>query len=279
MKHLLLYRLLLLLCVLSALSGCASTAAKHGGWFALKWMEKPAPNGPSKTAAAEDLTEFVLVHSFERELGEPAFAQTLAHLREGDVIAYRMGAAEARKKIFSGDIASIGYRLFKYGHLAILVDDPAAPGQLRIFSSQSFKGPNLNEGLETLSTHSFDVYRLDKWARIDKARMNEFVQLALQKAGHWYGYDFSGMFGLWNSNLKPNKSEQIGHDYICSTLVLTALYYSGLELDAYRRAGILDLVTPAQVVESKGRLITPPEGTLGVELAQREECAAEAQPC
>lgn len=241
-------------------------------------MEKPSSNGSSKTASAEDLTEFSLIRSFDRDAGEAAFAQTLNELREGDLIAYRIGAAEARKKIFSGDIAAVGYRLFKYGHLAILVNDPAEPGKLRIFSSQSFKGPNLKEGLDTLREHNFDVYRLDKWDRVDKARVNEFVQLALKKAGHWYGYDFSGMFGLWNSNLRPNRPEEIGHDYICSTIVLTTLYYSGLELDAYQRGGILDLVTPAQVVESKGRLINPPDATLDVELAQQSECVGANSP-
>lgn len=271
---------LLFIGIVFALSGCASTPSNQGGWFALKWMEKPSPNGPSKAASPEDIAQFTLIHSFDHESGDSAFKQTLNQLREGDVIAYRMGAWEARKKIITGDLTKVGYRLFKYGHLAILVSDPADPNQFRIFSSQSFKGPNLNEGLDTLSTHSFDVYRLDKWARVDKKRLNEFVQLAMQKAGHWYGYDFSGMFGLWNSNLKPGKPDEIGYDYICSTIVLTTLYYAGLELDAYRRGGLLDLVTPAQVVESKGRLITPPDATLDVEIVQRGDCGGGAtQPC
>lgn len=149
-----------------------------------------------------------------------------------------------------------------------MVSDQAAPGQLRVFSSESFKGPNLREGLDTLSSHNFDVYPLNNWSRIDEARLDEFVQLALRKAGRWYGYDFSGMFGLWNSNLKPNRPEEIGHDYICSTIVLTTLYYAGQELDAYQRGGILDLVTPAQVINSKGRFINPPNGTLDVQMGQ-----------
>lgn len=261
------------------LAGCASSPPKQGGWFALQWMEKPSPNGPSKSARPEDLTQFELVGSFDHDTDHAAaLDQLLVQMREGDVIAYRMGASEARKKILTGDLAKVGYRLFKYGHLAILVDDPGTPGQLRIFSSQSFQGPNLHEGLDTLKTHSFDVYRLDKWSRVDKARLHEFVQLALQKAGHWYGYDFSGMFGLWNSNLVPTKPDEIGHDYICSTIVLTALYYSGLELDAYRRGGLLDIVTPAQVVDSKGRLVTPPDGTLDV-ITQRADCGSAARPC
>ena len=244
--------------------------AKPSGWFILKWMEKPGANGPSKRAKPEDVTQFIQVHAFEREANDATFEKTLEQLREGDVLAYRMGKWEARKKIFTGKLNNVAYRLYKYGHLAIVVRDPEDMSRLRIFSSESFKGPNMREGLDTLRTHSFDVYRLDKWSRVDRTRLNEFVQIAMKKAGKWYGYDFSGMFGLWNSNLKPTKPEDIGHDYICSTIVLTALQYSGVELDAYKRGGLLDLVTPAQVVASKGRIITPPEVTFDVELAQRE---------
>lgn len=79
---------------------------------------------------------------------------------------------------------------------------------------------------------------------------------------------FSGMFGLWNSNLSPKNPDDVGYDYICSTVVLTALYYAGLELGANRRDGILDLVTPAQVVDSKGRFIPLPDMAVEVVAVQ-----------
>jgi len=270
------HRLTHLLCFLCAMAylGAAQAEDKASGWFVLKWMEKPSANGPSKQASPEDLAQFKQVHAFDHGANDAAYTNTLDQLREGDVLAYRMGKWEARKKIFTGKLNNVAYRLYKYGHLAIVVRDPEDMSKLRIFSSESFKGPNMREGLDTLKTHSFDVYRLDKWSRVDTARLNEFVQLSMKKAGAWYGYDFSGMFGLWNSNLTPKKPEDIGRDYICSTIVLTALYYSGLELDAYQRGGLLDLVTPAQVVASKGRLIKPPEGTLDIELSQQSAAAA-----
>lgn len=252
---------------------------KPSGWFVLKWMEKPSANGPSKTATAQDLAQFKQVHSFDHPQGDAAFERTLEQLREGDVLAYRLNKWEARKEIFTGKLNKVAYRLYQYGHLAIVVRDPENPSKLRIFSSESFKGPNMQEGLETLRTHRFDVYRLNQWQRVDKARLSEFMQLAMKKAGHWYGYDFSGMFGLWNSNLKPAKPEDIGHDYICSTIVLTALHYAGVELDAQQRGGVLDLVTPAQVVKSKGRYITPPDVSIDIELAQAaSECGKGAAP-
>lgn len=258
-------------------SSTEKPAAASNGWFILKWMEKPSSHGPSKKAAAEDLAEFKQVFAFEHALDDGAFKRTLGKLQEGDVLAYRLGKWEARKEIFTGKLNKVAYRLYKYGHLAIVVRDPENTKQLRIFSSESFKGPNMQEGLETLRTHNFDVYRLNKWERVDKARLNEFVQLAMKKAGHWYGYDFSGMFGLWNSNLKPKKPEDIGHDYICSTIVLTALHYSGVELDADERGGLLDIVTPAQVVNSKGRYVAPPEATIDIELTQANECGGESK--
>jgi len=253
---------------------------KSNGWFILKWMEKPSAHGPSKTAKPEDLAEFQQVGAFDHEMDDATFKRTLEQLHEGDVLAYRLGKWEARKEIFTGKLNKVAYRLYQYGHLAIVVHDPKDVNTLRIFSSESFKGPNLQEGLETLREHSFDVYRLNKWERVDKARLNEFVQLAIKKAGHWYGYDFSGMFGLWNSNLKPSKPEEIGHDYICSTIVLTALHYAGLALDSNESGGLLDIVTPAQVIKSKGHYIAPPDATIDFELAQKGECGKEAaQPC
>ena len=70
------------------------------------------------------------------------------------------------------------------------------------------------------------------------------------------------MFGLWNSNLTPAQPDEIGHDYICSTAVVAALYYAGLELDAVRNWGYLDLCSPKQVVSSRGRILPPPKARL-----------------
>lgn len=270
------------LLLLVAVSGATSAAEgeKSSGWFVLKWMEKPSAHGPSKKAKPEDIAEFKQVHAFDHVNGDEVFSKTLGQLREGDVLAYRLGKWEARKELLKGKFNKVAYRLYKYGHLAIVVRDQETPGQLRIFSSESFKGANMREGLDTLRTHSFDVYRLNKWERVERARLDEFVQLSMKKAGNWAGYDFSGMFGLWNSNLKPAKPEEIGHDYICSTIVLTALHYAGVELDSNERGGLLDIVTPAQVVNSKGRYIKPPEVTIDIELAQAGDCGkADKQQC
>jgi hypothetical protein len=253
------------------LGGCASTE-KQGGWFALRWMEKPGAQGPSTRVAEEDLARFEQVLAFDAKEGDARFTEVSSQIREGDVIAYRMSLSDAYRDILKLKLSKVGYRVFRYGHLAIAVHDaapaPTLGAPLKVFSSESFKGPNLREGIETLRHHDFDVYRLNRWERVDKARLYEFVDASMRKAGKWYGYDFMGMFGLANSNLRPTTPENIGHDYICSTVVVSALYYAGLELDAIQRDGLLDLVTPAQVVDSRGRFFTAGNFQLQVESSE-----------
>ncbi len=250
--------------VMLLLAGCAASPQHEGGWFVLRWIERPAADGPSKHATAAAHTHFNMIASYEHEAGKAAFDKVIAGLREGDVIAYRMGMGESTREILTGHLSKVGYSVLKYGHLAVLTEE-GTPGTLRLFSSESFKGPNTAEGIDTLAEHSFDVYRLDKWAQVDVKRFHEFVRLAKEKAGKWYGYDFSGMFGLWNSNMEPRKPQEIGHDYICSTVVVTAYYYAGVELDAVQRGGVADIVTPLQVVSGDGRLVGAPQGDLVAE--------------
>jgi hypothetical protein len=248
------------LALLAGLSLCPSASAAEGqGWYILRWMEKPASHEIAESVRSEDRARFSLIGGFDAKDGVDKARELIVQLREGDVIAYRMDKWEARKELLKGKLNLIGYRMYKYGHLAIVVNDENKDNLPRLFSSQSFKGANVDEALDTLATHSFDVYRIDQWDRVNAPRLHEFVRLSLEKSGAWYGYDFSGMFGLWNSNLSPDKPQNIGHDYICSTIVLTALYYAGLELSANRREGMLDLLTPAQVVDSEGWFIPLPE--------------------
>ncbi len=245
---------------LFVIAACAPSANNKPsqGLEMLHWVEKPASQGASHQADPKDRTQFDLISSFDQERPN-TFESRKATLREGDLVAYWMKEGQARSAIFTGNVNSIGYRLFKYGHLAIVVKDPENKNKLRLFSSQSFKGVNIREDIDTLKDHSWNSYRLDQWNRVDQMRLYEFVELAQARAGNWAGYDFSGMFALWNSNLKPSHAHEIGHDYICSTVVVAALYYSGLELDAVQRNGLFDLVSPKQVVTSKGRIVALPK--------------------
>ena len=198
------------------------------------------------------------VLSAHREMTADAWADFSGQLQVGDVIAYRKEKWSARRELLAeGKLTVIGYRLFKYGHLAIVVEDPEKPGKKVLFTSQSRKGVNLDEDVDSLQTHNWDAYRLDKWDRIDLARIREGILRCKEKSGHFFGYDFTGMFALWNENLKPEQTDDFGTEYICSTCVVTLLYFGGFESDSTPRQG-LDLITPFQVVRANGRFVKPP---------------------
>ena len=198
--------------------------------------------------------------SGHRKISDEEWKALTAKLQVGDVIAYRKEKWRGRREILSeGKHTVVGYRLFKYGHLAIVAEDPENPEHKVLFTSQSKIGVNIDEDVDTLRIHNWDAYRLDKWDRVNKERFREYVDHCRAAAGHFFGYDFTGMFALWNENLRPTEKSNIGSEYICSTSVLTILYYAGFESDAIRRDGWLDLVTPYQVVKAAGRIIPLPE--------------------
>ena len=237
---------LLVLC----LAGFACTHSRRG-LFVMRWVEKPMYTEDMQDVPEKKRLHFDEVDGYSE--GEEGFSEVMQGLREGDVIAYRMTTKESRGDVLKGRLNSAGYRLLDYGHLAILTQIDGNE-TLKLLSSQAFKGPNTKEDVHSLKDHSFDVFRLNRWDKVDLGRFHDFVQKSQEKAGNWIGYDFSGMFGVWNSNLRPNDAKAIGHDYICSTIVAAALYYAGADMKVSGRAGWLDLVSPRQVVTSHGYL-------------------------
>jgi hypothetical protein len=235
------------------LTGAACTDSGRG-WVSMRWVEKPVYSEDMQDVPEEKRLHFDKAGGYTE--GDEGFAEVKQTLREGDVIAYRMSGKESRDDIAKGRLNSVGYKILDYGHLAILTHVEGNE-TLKLLSSQAFKGPNTEEDVDTLSEHSFDVYRLNRWDKVDVDRFHEFVEKSKKKAGTWIGYDFSGMFGVWNSNLRPKEAKAIGHDYICSTVVAAALYYAGANMMVSARAGWLDLVSPRQVVMSHGRLQDP----------------------
>ena len=194
----------------------------------------------------------------KNDLSDQEWDQVTNNLRVGDVIAYSKEKWSARRELLAeGKATVIGYRLFRYGHLAIVVEDPDNPGRKVLFTSQGQKGVNIDEDIETLRTHNWEAWRLDKWDRVNIEKINEGVVSCRDKSGHFFGYDYSGMFSLWNENLKPENVKDFGDEYICSTAVVTLLYFAGFESDSTPRQG-LDLITPYQVVRAKGAFIEAP---------------------
>ena len=229
-----------------------------------RWVERPSSHGPSTHAAPEDVAAFQLFAAHDESPQGSVFEYARAQLRVGDVIAYRMDRRQLVRDLLQGQLNKISYGVLRYGHLAVIVEDPLKPAQLRIFSSESLKGPNIDEDLGGLRQHDWDAYRLDQHPRLDGSRLAEFVSVTLARANRTRGYDFSGMFGLWNANLQPRRPEEVGNEYICSSLVATAFYYAGVELDAIRHRAF-DLLTPLQVVSSRGRIVALHEVALEIE--------------
>jgi hypothetical protein len=229
-----------------------------------RWVEKPSSHGPSTLAAPEDVAEFQLLVSHDESPDLAIFEQASTQLRVGDVIAYRMDRRQLRHDLLRGHLHKISYGVLRYGHLAMIVTDPVKPDRLRIFSSEGTKGPNIDEDLAGLRAHDWDAYRLSQHPRLNCSRLAEFVSVTLARANRLRGYDFSGMFGIWNANLRPRSPEEVGNEYICSSLVATAFYYAGVELDAIRHRAF-DLLTPLQVVASRGRVVALHDVALEIE--------------
>lgn len=251
---------LLSILILLSLVACAPSGEdhRHRGWISLRWMEKPSPTGPSHEADPADRTKFATICSYDKDQPK-TFKNRKSKLREGDVIAYWMKKREAAKAISRGNLAGPGYSMLTHGHLSIIIKDPKDSDKLVIYTAHPFKGPHTDLDLESLAEKSWDVYRLDQWDRVDKPRFYEFVDLSIDKAGNLTGYDFTGMFGLWNAGIEPSHPDEIGNDYICSTMIVAALHYAGLKLDAVNRDGLLDLISPGQVVRSQGCIVPIPD--------------------
>jgi len=72
--------ILILTALVASLSGCASSPQHEGGWFVLRWIERPAADGPSKHATAAAHTHFNMIASYEHDAGKAAFDKVVAAL-------------------------------------------------------------------------------------------------------------------------------------------------------------------------------------------------------
>jgi hypothetical protein len=187
-------------------------------------VEKPSPG-----ASTCERAEFRLLHAH----GERSDARDLAHvisrLAPGDVIAYRVDRWPSLRDI-QDRLGKNGYRVLRYGHLALVVTDPGDAARRRLFSSDGVKGPHVDDDLASLAQREWDAYRLDRHERLDRAGLDAFVRAALLRAHVASGEDFS-------------------------TLVAAALHHAGLELDAIRSPQ-RERWTPRRLVGSRGRIVT-----------------------
>ena len=233
-------------------TGCVMTDSPivpKPSWVQRTWVPKP-----SRLAKPEDRLAFERVASFRRSDGESGLAEKTKLLREGDLVAASLGKLESSSNLILGrGMNYIAHTVLDYGHLDLVIKDPAGSDKLVLFTCMTKEGVNIERRLKDLGNRDWDVYRLKNWDRVDRDRLYEFVQVGLERGHNTETYDNFSAIGFWNANLKPKNKGDIGGGYICSTVVVSALYYAGVELDNMRNSSYVDLVSPKQVVTSKGR--------------------------
>ncbi len=167
-------------------------------------------------------------------------------IRVGDVIAFHMSHKDAWSHLKKGKIQKIPYELFSHGHLALVLDHH---GDKRLLQLAMKQAANVDDNFSYLTDKDWTLYRPTR--EIDQARLNEFVTHALVKVSHpKKAYDYSGALGLHNRPTTPETLDDIAHEYTCVTLIQAALHYAGHPTHSTHRKGILDIITPAQVIHS-----------------------------
>ena len=224
------------------------------------WVQRAFVPRPSRLADPGDRVEFNQVAKFRRKSGEASLAEKTALLREGDLLAARQGKLKSGWDLFfKGKRYAAGYTFLKYGHLDLVLCDPDGGGELVLFTCDSTNGVNAKRRLSDLGNRDWDVYRMTDWSRIDRERLSEFVRTSIKQGNGAESYDDYSALGFRNANLRPRTNEDIGGGYICSSVIAAALYYAGVELDKTRGNTQIDIVSPKQVVTSKGRFFEVPK--------------------
>ncbi|MEP4078985.1 hypothetical protein [Haloferula sp.] len=230
---------------LVAISSNCSTAIPHNGRLPFTWMER-AP-----TPESESSLPMTVVHRHEASGTLPG-RDDLKMIQAGDVIAFTMSHKEAWQYLRKGKIQKIPYELFRYGHLALVVPDPNGTSELRLLQVAMKQAVSAVDGLDYLNDKTWEIHR-PPTGSVDPKRLREFTIKVTENASDpKHAYDYVSVIGWKNSPWQPDNESDIGEKFSCATLVVAGLHYSGYQLDAVHRGGRLDLVTPRQVVESRG---------------------------
>jgi predicted DCC family thiol-disulfide oxidoreductase YuxK len=167
-------------------------------------------------------------------------------IQAGDIVAFQMPKKEAMARVRKGEMQKLPYGIFTYGHLALIVEKE---GEMRLLQLAMKQAANIDSGLDFLSDKKWKLFR--PTAPVDKARLAEFVETVLANASNpKRAYDYSGVIGLRNRSTTPDSPDEIACEYTCVTLVQAALHYAGHPTRSIHRHGILDIVTPAQLINS-----------------------------
>jgi len=230
------------------ISSCTQSPI-HNGRLPFSLMEKPPSERSAKRKLSGDIQKMEKLMTYHADKNKSELKENKRQIKNGDVIAFYMSHKEAGEYLKKAKVQKVPYELFRYGHLGIVVPDPDNPNKKKLLQLAMKQVANIDDDLSYLDDKNWVVYRP---ASIDEKKLSEFTQSALSKSKLKKAYDYSGAFGIKNAKHKPTKESEIAKEYTCCTIVVAALYYSGYELHSTHRGGILDIITPRQVVESWG---------------------------
>ncbi len=226
----------ILLFALVLIPSC-STKPLHQGRFPFSLMDRPP--GGNHLGQADAAFREITRHTANTPVPK-------LEIQTGDVIAFHMSHRDAGSYLKKGKIQKIPYELFSYGHLALVVDQGGGPRLLQLAMKQA---ANIDDGYAYLDDKDWILYRPTN--PINKERLSTFVAHALTKVSDpKKTYDYSGALGFKNVSITPESPEDIANEYTCVTIVQAALHYAGHPTKSIHRGGILDIVTPAQLIHS-----------------------------
>lgn len=222
-----------LMCV--CLASCRSSDAPlHDGRVPFRWMESVPAGGEAAFS----------LHGMHLP-GQKGSHEMIAAVRAGDVVAFHMSHAEARAYLRRGTIQKLPYELFRYGHVALVVP---SDGEWRLLQIAMGQKADMSSGPEYLKDKSWSLFR-PRAGDIDLGRLRAFCQIVTDEKAA--AYDMTATLGLRNRGLEPDEGYKISPRYTCATLVIAALHYAGYPLRVTRCGGVMDIITPGQVVRAK----------------------------
>lgn len=229
------------------LPSCADSAGSpHDGRFPFRLMERPPGTKAERGTGMYEITRWSPGSGKSRR-------RAVALIRPGDVVCFHMSHRETWQWLRAAKIQKVPYEIFRYGHLALVVPDPASASREapRKLLQVAMRQPvDATSGMEYLDDKSWIVFRPAE-AKPDVARLHEFARIATARASSpKKAYDYTAAFGIHNGAFGARREEDIAAEYTCTTLVTAGLDYAGCPLRAVRRGGWFDVVTPRQVVES-----------------------------
>ena len=236
-----------IICTALALISSCTTSAIHNGRLPFSLMEKPPSQRSAKKKLTSEVQRMEKICTYHTENNQQELAQYKNRIQPGDVIAFYMSHKEAWQHLKKRNIQKVPYDLFRYGHLAIVVPDSKSNNQTKLLQLAMKQVANIDSDLSYLDDKNWVVYRPPS---IDLEKLSEFTQAVTNPAE--IGYDYSGAFGIHNAKHKPQNEAELSKEYTCCTIIVAGLNYAGYELHSTHRCGILDIVTPRQVVESWG---------------------------